>query len=65
VISHEGGKDRIVTPVVICDTEELEDIKGEIRILISKKDRQHHGQKKTNKRTNNNLHNIHIKLKFV
>ena len=30
----------------------------------SKKDRQHKGQKKKYKRTNNDLRNIHIKLKI-
>ena len=34
-----------------------------IRIRISKKNRQHNGQKKKYKRTNNDLQNIHIKLK--
>jgi len=34
-----------------------------IRIRNSK-DRQHNDQKKKNKRTNNNLQNIHIKLKI-
>jgi hypothetical protein len=38
--------------------EELKDIKGVIRICKSKKDRQHNGQKKKNKRTNNDLLNI-------
>jgi len=42
--------------------EEFEDTKGVIRIRISKKNRQHNGQK--NKRTNNDLQNIHIKLKI-
>jgi len=42
--------------------EEFEDIKGAIRIRISKKNRQHNGQKKKDKRTNNDLQNIHIKL---
>ena len=42
--------------------EEFEDTKGEIRIRISKKNRQHNGQKKKYKRTNNDLQNIHIKL---
>jgi hypothetical protein len=32
--------------------EELEDTKGVIRICISKKNRQHNGQKKKDKRTN-------------
>jgi hypothetical protein len=36
--------------------------KGVIRICISK-NRQHNGQKKKYKRTNNDLQNIHIKLK--
>jgi hypothetical protein len=38
--------------------------KGVIRIRISKKNRQHNGQKKKDKRTNINLQNIHIKLKI-
>jgi hypothetical protein len=42
--------------------EEFEDTKGVVRIHQSKKDRQHNGQKKKNKRTNNDLQNIHIKL---
>jgi hypothetical protein len=44
--------------------EEFEDTKGAIRIRISKKDRQHNGQKKKYKRTNNDQQNIHIKLKI-
>jgi len=44
------------------DEEEFEDTKGVIRILISKKDRQHSGQKKNYKRTNNDLQNITLKL---
>jgi hypothetical protein len=43
--------------------EELEDIKGLIKIRISK-NRQHNDQKKINKRANNNLQNIHIKPKI-
>jgi uncharacterized protein (DUF2141 family) len=39
--------------------EEFEDTKGVIRIRISKKNRQHNGQKKKHKRTNNDLQNIH------
>jgi hypothetical protein len=35
-----------------------------IRIRISKKNRQNNGQKKKYKRTNNDLQNIHIKLKI-
>jgi hypothetical protein len=43
--------------------EEFEDNKGVIRIRISKKNRQNNGKKKY-KRTNNDLQNIHIKLKI-
>ena len=38
--------------------------KWAIRIRISKKNRQHNGQKKKYKRTNNDLQNTHIKLKI-
>jgi hypothetical protein len=41
--------------------EESEDTTGVIRIRISK-NRQHNGQKKKYKRTNNDLQNMHIKL---
>jgi hypothetical protein len=44
--------------------EEFEDTKGIIRIRISKKNRQHNGQKKKYKRTNSDLQNIYIKLKI-
>jgi hypothetical protein len=44
--------------------EEFEDAKGAIRIRISKKNRQHNGQKKKYKRTNNDQQNIHIELKI-
>jgi hypothetical protein len=44
-------------------TEEFEDTKGVIRIHKSKKNRQHNGKKKY-KRTNNDLQNIHIKVKI-
>jgi hypothetical protein len=44
--------------------EEFADTKGVIRIRISKRNRQHNGQKKKYKRTNNDLQNIHIKLKI-
>ena len=43
--------------------KEFEDTKGEIRIRKSKKDRQHNGQKKTDKRTNNDLQNTTHKTK--
>jgi hypothetical protein len=44
--------------------EEFEDTKGVIRIRPSKKDKQHNDQKKKDKRTNNDLQDIHIKLKI-
>ena len=43
--------------------EEFDDTKEAIRISISKKNRQHNGQKKY-KRTNNDRQNIHTKLKI-
>ena len=43
--------------------EEFEDIKGVIRIRISK-NRQHNGEQKKYKKTNNELQNIHVKLKI-
>jgi hypothetical protein len=46
------------------DQEEFEDTKMVIRIRISKKNRQQYGQKKKSKRTNNDIQNIHIKLKI-
>jgi hypothetical protein len=44
--------------------EEFEDTKGVIRIRKSKKNRQRNGQKKKEKRTSNDLHTIHKKLKI-
>jgi hypothetical protein len=44
--------------------DEFEDTKGAIRIRSSKKNTQHNGQIKKYKRTNNDLQNIHIKLKI-
>ena len=44
--------------------EEFEDTKEVIRIRVSKKNRKHNGQKKKYKRTNNDLQNMHIKLKI-
>jgi hypothetical protein len=45
--------------------EEFEDTKGVIRILISKKNRQHNDQKKKEKRTNNDVQNKHIKQYYI
>jgi hypothetical protein len=47
----------------MLEQEEFEDTKGAIRIRISK-NKQHNGQKKKYKRTNNDLQNIHINLKI-
>ena len=49
---------------IMLPEEEFEDTKGIIRIRKSKKDRQHDGQKKTDKRTHNYLENIYIALKI-
>jgi len=43
--------------IALCQ-EKFEDTKGVIRSCKSKKDRQHNGKKKTEKRTNNDLQNI-------
>ena len=43
--------------------DEFEDTKGVIRISKSKKNIQHNGQNKKDKRTNNDLQNTYIKLK--
>ena len=50
--------------VTVLKQAEFEDTKGAIIIRISKKNRQHSGQKKKYKRTNNDQQNIHIKLKI-
>jgi hypothetical protein len=44
--------------------EEFEDTKGIIRIRKSKRNRRYNVQKKKYKRTNNDLQNIHKKLKI-
>ena len=44
--------------------QELEDTKRVIKSRKSKKDRQHNGQKKKDKRINKDLRNIHIKPKI-
>ena len=41
-----------------------EDTKGVVRIRKSKKNRQHNGQKKKNKRTNNHLQQLNRTLKI-
>ena len=54
----------VAKPAEVDLKEYLEDTKGAIRFRITKKNRQHNGQKKKYKRTNNDQQNIHIKLKI-
>jgi len=42
----------------------FDDNKGVIRIRKSKKDKQHNGYRKKDNRADNDLQNIHIKLKI-
>jgi hypothetical protein len=51
-------------PTKKIKTKEFENTKGVIRIRISKKNKQHNGQNKKYKLTNNDQQNIHIKLKI-
>ena len=53
----------IIIPSDVILQDECEDTKEVIRIRISK-DRQHNDKKQTDKRTNNDLQSIHIKLKI-
>ena len=61
----KGGKSESVyqrrTDVTVAKRKNT---KGVIRICISKKDRCHRGQKKKYKSADNDLQNIHIKLKI-
>ena len=50
--------------LVVRSKQEFEDIKGIIKIRKSKKDRRHNGQKKKNKRTNNDLQDITHQAKY-
>ena len=55
----------VIKVYVNCEyQEQFEDTTGVIIIRISKTNRQHNGQKKKDKRTNNDLQNIQIKLKI-
>jgi hypothetical protein len=61
LLSKEGRHVRIRKTIYLDQKlyeEEFEDSKGIIRIRKSKNDRQHNGQKKKDKRTNNDLLNI-------
>jgi hypothetical protein len=61
---REGERGEVI-PVWLHEyLEEFEATKGVIRIRQSKKDRQHNDQMKKDKRANNDLQNIHIKLKI-
>jgi hypothetical protein len=51
-------------PAEVDLKENFEDTKEAIRFRISKKNKQHNGQKKKYERTNNIQQNIHIKLKI-
>ena len=61
-VSKLMQSDIYITTTVSLD--EFEDTKGVIRIRKLKKDRQHNGQAKKDKSKNNDLQNIHIKLKI-
>jgi hypothetical protein len=61
VVSFKEEQFFLLYPIL---KEEFEDTKGVIRNRISQKNRQHNGQKKKYKMTNNDLQNIHIKLKI-
>jgi hypothetical protein len=71
---HPKINEKINKPIITCNLVFVgvhprflvgfEDTKGAIRFRISKKNRQHNGQKTKYKRTNNDLQNIHIKLKI-
>jgi hypothetical protein len=61
-VSKLMQSDISITTTVSLD--EFEDTKGVIRIRKLKKDRQHNGQTKKEKSKNNDLQNIHIKLKI-
>ena len=62
--SIKRGRVKVIQALRYITSEEFEDTKGAIRIRISKKNRQHNGQKKKYKRRNNVLQNVHIKLKI-
>ena len=54
----------LYTIVKLLTQEEFDNTKELIRIRISKKIRQHNDKKKKHKKANNDLQNIHIKLKI-
>ena len=72
-IRYQGNRDRnhklwnnASTEIYILHMKKsLKIQKGVIRICISKKNRQHNGQKKKYKKTNNDLQKLNIKLKIA
>ena len=74
ITSRKSNKDRHAmdkrkrtngqTMIYEATKEEFEAAKEVIRIRKSKKERQYNGQKKMDKRTNNDLQTLHIKLKI-
>jgi len=63
-VSHAVNRYTEFASHLSLSKEEFEDTKGVIRIRKSKTNRQHIGQKKKDKKTNNDLQNIYIKLKI-
>ena len=63
LISYRQKITHINFSLLYFNHEDCEDTKWVITIHKSKKDRQRNGQKTKDKRTNNNLQNIHKKTK--
>ena len=63
-VEYNAKTDNGVTGLDKGCNKSLKIPKGIIRICNSKKNRQHNGKKKKDKRTNNDLKNIHIKLQI-
>ena len=57
------NSDELKRAITLMDMEKFEETKGKIRSRNSKKERQHNGQKKKDKWTNNDLKNITQKTK--
>ena len=57
--------DRLRIETCLCYKYEFKDTKVVIRIRKSKKNRQHNGQKKRDKRTNNYPQNMQLKIKLT
>ena len=71
-VSHTGRENLNISQhlvsieliVDLFDKYKSYNVKGVIRMRKSKKNKQHNGQKKKDKRTNNDLQSMHIKLKI-